>query len=328
MCISSSGPVRRWRMGEHEIPLDEPVVAGILNLTPDSFSDGGSFARPEVAISRGYEMAAQGAGLVDIGAESTRPGADPVDIDEEWTRLAPVLHGLRDLPVPISVDTMKFEVAERAIDAGATAINDVSGLRNDPRLGELVARTGVGLVVMHMRGTPRTMQMDTEYEDVVGEVRSFLAAARRAALQAGCAPDQVAIDPGLGFGKSVEGNLELLARLDEISSLGAPVWIGPSRKSFLGAVLNADAQHGSYGVASTVAACLAGVRRGAHVVRVHDVAEVHEALVIERAIEVRLVGSTSAEGPTVDRGQASTPSAPSEGARLSGTTTTRAAANR
>lgn len=277
-------------MRNRDILLGEPVIAGILNITPDSFSEGGSLPPPQTLIARGYEMAEQGAGILDLGAESTRPGAEPVDADEEWARLAPVLRGLRDVPVPISVDTTKLEVAERAIDAGASAINDVSGLRHDPRIGRLVATTGVGLVVMHMRGTPRTMQDDTEYEDVVREVRRSLARARQAALDAGCTLEQVAVDPGLGFGKSVDGNLELIARLDEISSLGAPVWIGPSRKSFLGKLLDVGPQDRMSG---TVAACLAAWRRGADVLRVHDVRAVHDALRVERAIEARIAGGAS-----------------------------------
>ncbi len=275
-------PARAWRLRGRQLPLDRPLVAGILNVTPDSFSDGGRFFEPGSAIARAWEMVAEGAHLLDVGAESTRPGAEPLGAETEWNRLRPVLEGLQDLPVPISVDTTKLQVAERALEAGASAINDVSGLRGDPRLAELAARNGAGLVVMHMRGTPRTMQDDTHYDDIVGEVRSFLERARRTALEAGCAPGQVAVDPGLGFGKSARGNLELLARLDEIASLGAPVWVGPSRKSFIGHVLDAGPDDR---LAGTIAACLAAIRRGAHVVRVHDVRPVREALELTRAID-------------------------------------------
>ncbi len=294
MGLSTVGPARTWRVGGIGISLESPVIAGILNVTPDSFSDGGLFARPRDAIARGRQIAEEGAAILDVGAESTRPGADPVPADEEWARLEPVLHGLRDLPIPVSVDTSRLEVAERAIDAGAAAINDVTALRGDPGLAHLVARSGVGLVLMHMRGTPRTMQLDTAYGDVVAEVRSALAAARRAALDAGCDPQQVAVDPGLGFGKSVDGNLELLARLDEIASLGAPVWVGPSRKSFLGAVL--DVGPGERATAS-VAAGLAAARRGADVLRVHDVRETRHALDVEAAIDARGTGSAASGGP-------------------------------
>ena len=293
MGLSTVGPARIWRTGGIEISLESPVIAGILNVTPDSFSDGGLFARPRDAIARGRQIAEEGAAILDVGAESTRPGADPVPADEEWARLEPVLHGLRDLPIPVSVDTSRLEVAERAIDAGAAAINDVTALRGDPGLAHLVARSGVGLVLMHMRGTPRTMQLDTVYGDVAAEVRSALAAARRVALDAGCDPKQVAVDPGLGFGKSVDGNLELLARIDEIASLGAPVWVGPSRKSFLGAVL--DVGPGER-VTASVAACLAAARRGADVLRVHDVRETRQALDVEAAIDAR-AGPGGSRGP-------------------------------
>ena len=278
---SAAGPARAWWVMGCHIPLDPPAVAGIVNVTPDSFSDGGRFRQASAAIARAWEIVEEGAAILDIGAESTRPGADPVPADVEWARLAPVLRGLRDLPIPISVDTAKLAVAERALDAGAAAINDVTALRTDPGLAALAARTGAGLVLMHMRGTPRTMQRDTRYDDVVSEVCAALHAARDVALDAGCAPGQVAVDPGIGFGKSVAGNLELLARLDEIASLGAPVWIGPSRKSFLGALLDAEPHERLTG---SVTACLAAARQGAGVLRVHDVRATREALTIERAI--------------------------------------------
>jgi len=257
------------------------VVAGILNVTPDSFSDGGRYLDPGAAAERAIAMVADGAALVDVGAESTRPGAGALAEDEEWRRLEPVLRGLRDLPVPISVDTTKSSVAERALGAGAAAINDVSGGRTSGLI-ELAARTGAGLVLMHIRGDPRTMQRDTRYDDVVADVRGFLVAARAAALEAGCRPDRVAIDPGLGFGKSVAGNLELIARLDELASIGAPLWIGPSRKSFLGELLGRPVEDRLEG---TIAACLASLARGARVFRVHDVGPVARALAVGWAIE-------------------------------------------
>ena len=281
MYLTSSGQVRTWRVRDQEISLDQFVLAGILNVTPDSFSDGGEFFEPNVAIAHAHEMVAEGADLIDIGAESTRPGSEEVSAEEEWGRLEPVFRELGDLTVPISIDTTKFEVAERAIDAGADAINDVTGLQSDPRLADLAARTGAGLVIMHMRGTPQTMQNDTWYEDVVKEVCRSLEKARDTAIRAGCHPDQIAVDPGLGFGKSVKGNLELIARLDELSDLGAPVWIGPSRKSFLGEMLNVGPDDRLSG---TVAACLAALEKGAHVLRVHDVREIRDALKVHFAI--------------------------------------------
>ena len=294
--LSTVGPVRAWRAGAREISLESPVIAGVLNVTPDSFSDGGRFEQPRTAIARGRQIAEEGAAILDIGAESTRPGADPVPADEEWARLEPVLRGLRDLPIPISVDTHKLEVAERAVDAGAAAINDVTALRSGPGMARLAARTGVGLVLMHMRGTPRTMQLDTEYGDIAAEVRGALADARRTALDAGCEPGQIAVDPGLGFGKSMDGNLELLARLDEIASLGVPVWIGPSRKSFLGALLDVGPAER---VTASVAACLAAARRGADVLRVHDVRETRQALDVEHAIDARRAGDVRGERPLI-----------------------------
>ena len=281
MCLTSSGQVRTWRVRDQEISLDKFVLAGILNVTPDSFSDGGDFFEPDIAIEHAHEMVAEGADLIDIGAESTRPGSEKVSAEEEWGRLEPVFRELGDLTVPISIDTTKFEVAQRAIDAGADAINDVTGLQSDPRLADLAARTGAGLVIMHMRGTPRTMQNDTCYKDVVKEVCRSLEKARDTAIRAGCHPDQIAVDPGLGFGKSVQGNLELIARLDELSDLGAPVWVGPSRKSFLGKMLNVGPDDRLSG---TVAACLAALEKGAHVLRIHDVREIRDALKVHVAI--------------------------------------------
>ncbi len=272
----------RWRVRDATIELDRPVIAGILNVTPDSFSDGGQFLDPVAARDHAALMIAEGADLIDVGAESTRPRAVAVPAEEEWRRLEPVLESVTRLGVPVSVDTTKQAVAERALDAGASAINDISGLRSDPGLARLAARTGAGLVLMHMRGTPRTMQRDTRYEDVVAEVAAALAVARRAALDAGCEPDRVAIDPGIGFGKSLEGNLELIARLDELTRLGAPVWIGPSRKSFLGTLLDVPP---SERVEGTIAACIEGLARGARVFRVHDVRSVRRALDVAWAVE-------------------------------------------
>ena len=270
-----------WRLADRVLTLDRPVVAGVLNVTPDSFSDGGAFLDPGLAAERAYEMVEGGAGLIDVGAESTRPGAAAVDSTDEWKRLRPVLRALRDLPVPISVDTMKPEVAAKALDSGAGAINDVSG-GADPALVDLVALAGAGLVLMHMRGNPRTMQEDTRYRDVVNEVADSLSGARDRALAAGCEADQVAIDPGLGFGKSVEGNLELIARLGELATIGAPIWIGPSRKSFLGDLLDSPADDRLEG---TIAACQAALVRGARVFRVHDVRPVARALAVAWSIE-------------------------------------------
>lgn len=284
MPSSSGGPPSAWRVRDRAIPLDRPLIAGILNVTPDSFSDGGRYLAPDAAVDRARALVEDGADLIDVGAESTRPGAEPVPEEEEWARLRPVLERLDDLAVPISVDTTKTTVARRALDLGVAVINVVSGLDPAPGLLELAASEDAGLVLMHMRGTPRTMQEDTTYGDVVAEVRDALAAARDAAAAAGCDAQRVALDPGIGFGKSVEGNLELIARLDEIASLGGPVWIGPSRKAFLGHILGAGPAERTAG---TVAACLAARRAGAHVFRVHDPRPVRDAFEVEGAIERR-----------------------------------------
>ncbi len=262
-------------------------MAGILNVTPDSFFDGGRWSAPGDAIERAFAMSDEGADLIDIGAESTRPGAEPVPAEEEWARLEPVLKGLGDLPIPFSVDTTKLAVAERALGAGAAAINDVSGLRREPALADLAARTGAGLVLMHSRGTPRTMQADTRYADLVGEVRRELGRALALAVERGCAPDQVALDPGIGFGKSAEGSLELIARLRELVPPGRPIYIGPSRKSFLGVLFGLEPGERLEG---TIAACVAALERGAHIFRVHDVRAVRRALDVAHAVRARAGG--------------------------------------
>lgn len=280
------------------------MIAGVLNVTPDSFSDGGRYLDPVAARDHAAIMVAEGADLIDVGAESTRPGAGSVAPEEEWRRLEPVLSSVVRLGAPVSVDTVKAEVAERALDAGAAVINDVSGLAHDPRLASVAARAGAGLVLMHMRGTPRTMQEDTRYDDVVSEVAEALSAARRVALDAGCERERVAIDPGIGFGKSLEGNLELIARLDELVALGAPVWIGPSRKSFLGTLLDVPP---SERVEGTIAACVEALARGARVFRVHDVRPVRRALDVAWAIERAVAPGAGAPGGDASRRRPSEP---------------------
>lgn len=265
----------RWRIRGGELPLDRPLVMGVLNVTPDSFSDGGRHLDPDDAVRRARRMVEEGADLVDVGGESTRPGAEPVPAERQWERIGPVLERLADLPAPVSVDTTDAEVAERALDAGAAVLNDVSGLRFAPRLADLAARTGAGLVLMHMRGDPRTMQEDTAYADLVGEVRSFLAGALEAATGRGCDPDQVVLDPGVGFGKSSRGSLQLVARAGDFGVGGRPVMVGPSRKSFIGDTLGLPVDER---VEGTVAACVLALVRGARVFRVHDVRAVRRGL--------------------------------------------------
>lgn len=284
---------QEWRLRDHVLRTDRPLIVGILNVTPDSFSDGGRYRDPEAAIDRAYELVESGADLLDVGAESSRPGAEPVDADEEWRRLEPVLAGLSELEMPLSVDTTKFEVARRSLAIGAAAINDISGLRADPRLAELAAGSGAGLVLMHMRGTPRTMQTDTRYDDLVGKVCRFLEGALNRAVQAGCRPEQVVLDPGIGFGKSTEGNLELLARIAAFGALGRPILVGPSRKAFIGQLLDLPLDER---VEGTIGACVMALDRGAHIFRVHDVREVRRALDV--AYRIREAAPSAVEPDT------------------------------
>jgi dihydropteroate synthase len=272
-----------WRCGERALPIgDRVLVMGILNVTPDSFSDGGVFLDPQRAVERGLRMVEQGADMIDIGGESSRPGSEPIPADVECDRVLPVIEGLRrETETPVSIDTCKSEVARRALEAGADIVNDITALRHDDAMADLVVRTGAGLVLMHMRGTPRTMQSNTDYGDVVAEVRDFLLERARFAVEAGVRRDRIVIDPGIGFGKSVEGNFEILARLGEIAAAGYPVLAGPSRKSFIGSVLSRPVGERVWGTAAAVAAAALA---GAAVVRVHDVAEMTDVVRIVDAV--------------------------------------------
>lgn len=272
---------RRWSVRGGSVSLDRPVVMGVVNVTPDSFSDGGRHREPADAEERARRLAEQGADVLDLGAESTRPGAEPVSSEEEWRRLAPVLERLADLPIPISVDTRKSATARRALAAGAAVVNDVSGLRDDPSLAELAAESGAGLVLMHMRGTPRDMQDDTSYDDLIGEVLDRLRGSVARARSAGCSPEQLVVDPGIGFGKSARGNLRLLARAGVFARAGGAVMVGPSRKSFIGETL--DLPPGER-VEATAAACVVALERGARLFRVHDVRPTRRALDMAAAI--------------------------------------------
>jgi dihydropteroate synthase len=255
---------------------------GILNVTPDSFSDGGRFLDPDAAVAHGVGLAAEGAHILDVGGESTRPGSDPVGAAEELRRVLPVIERLaREVGVPISIDTMKPDVAEAAIAAGAAFVNDVTALA-DPRMAGVVAAAGVPVCLMHMQGQPKTMQEDPRYGDVVKEVRDFLAGRAEQAIGAGIDPQLICVDPGIGFGKTAQHNLSLIRHLDELADLGYPVVVGVSRKRFLSAVTGVP-EH-ARGPAS-VAAAAACVRRGAWMVRVHEVAPMREALAIEAAVE-------------------------------------------
>ena len=256
---------------------ERTLVMGVLNVTPDSFSDGGEFFNTDVAIERALLMERDGADLIDVGAESTRPGSSEISVEEEWKRLGPVLEGLRGrLKIPVSVDTRKAEVAWRAVQSGAEIINDVSGLRHDPAVAHVAARLRVPLVLMHMRGEPETMQRKPFAREVVKDVVSGLRESVRVARAAGVAASAIVVDPGIGFGKSYKQNFELLGKLNELARLGFPLLVGTSRKGFIGKTLGAAGFDGSsaetkiWGTAATVAA---SVLNGAHIVRVHDVAE-------------------------------------------------------
>ena len=249
---------------------------GVVNVTPDSFSDGGVHFDPGKAVNAARRMLDEGAAIVDVGGESTRPGAEPVSAGEELRRVGPVLEGLQG-EVPVSIDTSKAEVARRALELGAELVNDVTALRGDPELAGVVADQGAYLCLMHMLGEPRTMQRDPRYDDVVAEVARFLEERLAAAVAAGIPEERVCLDPGIGFGKTVEHNFELIRRLDELTALGRPIVVGFSRKSSLGKLLgDPDATTGT--TAASVGAAVAAYERGASILRVHDVREHVEAL--------------------------------------------------
>ena len=270
-------PKFKLRLPSRALILGErTLLMGVLNVTPDSFSDGGKFLDPQQAVDHALEMERQGADLLDLGGESTRPGSTGTSADAELARIVPVLEGLRGrVKIPISVDTRKAEVAEAAIVVGAEIINDVSGLKNDPRIAEVAARHGVPLILMHMRGEPRTMQRAPFAREVMKDVKSGLRASIAIARKAGVRKSQIVIDPGIGFGKSFEQNYELLRRLPEIAKLGYPLLVGTSRKGFLGATLVKDGRPAPPGerMWATAATVTASILSGAHIVRVHDVAE-------------------------------------------------------
>ncbi|MBI5394255.1 MAG: dihydropteroate synthase, partial [Verrucomicrobia bacterium] len=266
-----------WRCRNSTLDFSDgrPRVMGVLNVTPDSFSDGGKFLDLQAAVAHAHAMIEAGADIIDIGGESSRPGSAPVLLEEELRRVVPVVEQLNAQRPLLSVDTTKAEVARRALDAGAHIINDISAGRFDADMLPLATRTGAGVVLIHMQGTPQTMQQAPHYDDVTREVADFLRERMAAAQAAGIAPEQVVVDPGIGFGKSVKHNLDLLAHLDALNSFGRPVLVGLSRKSFIGKLLGEEVADRLAG--SLAAACWA-VLRGANIVRVHDVAETVAAL--------------------------------------------------
>lgn len=265
------------------LALNRPLVMGIVNVTPDSFADGGRHFSLEAALAHARHLVAAGADILDVGGESTRPFSEPVPLEEELRRVLPVIEAIRaEMDVPLSVDTYKAEVARRALEAGADIINDISALRFDPDMAPLAAATGAPVILMHMKGTPRDMQTDPRYDDLLGEIKAFLAERRDFALAQGIAPEAIVLDPGIGFGKTFAHNLQILNHLDTFLDLGCPLLVGPSRKAFIGHYLGGlppdDRDFG------TLAALAAAVLKGARILRVHNVAAAVQFLTLFQAI--------------------------------------------
>jgi dihydropteroate synthase len=269
-----------WHCGRFRLDYSRPLLMGVVNVTPDSFSDGGLFFDPQRAVVHALGLIEEGADLIDVGGESTRPGARPIDAAEELRRVLPVLHALRDAPVPVAVDTTKPQVMRAAIAEGASVINDVNALRSPGAL-RTVAASLAGVCLVHMRGEPRTMQAAPHYKNVVAEVRAFLLERLDAAVAIGIALERIALDPGFGFGKTVGHNLAVLRNLESLAELGAPVLVGLSRKSTLGAITGRPALER---LPASIAAALIAVQHGARIVRVHDVAATRDALAVLAAV--------------------------------------------
>jgi dihydropteroate synthase len=271
---------------KQHLDLDRPLLMGIVNVTPDSFFDGGQYYDPQRAVAHALRLVAEGADLLDIGAESTRPGALPVDEHEERRRLLPVVTAVaRAVSVPISVDTSKAEVARAALDAGAVMVNDVTALRGDRAMVDVVAEAGAGLVVMHMQGIPETMQQAPHYDDVVGDVAQFLAERSRFAMDHGIERDRIVLDPGIGFGKTLTHNLDLLANLHAFTELGFPLLVGPSRKGFIGQLTHQSVDARAWGTAAVIALA---VQQGARILRVHDVGPMRDVVSVADAVARRM----------------------------------------
>ena len=266
-----------------QLDLTQPCIMGVLNITPNSFSDGGQYLNTEMAVQQGLVMQQEGAAILDIGGESTKPGSFPVSAEEELARVIPVIEGLRQkTDLPLSIDTSKALVAQQAIAAGANYINDISGLNFDPEMSTVAAETGAGLFLMHTRGRPEVMQQQTEYQNLLAEVITSLQRSIGLALAAGVERCRLAVDPGIGFGKSVLGNLDLLRHLDQLQQLDCPVLLGTSKKNFLGVILDqADPQERLFGTLATI---VAGVSQGVQIFRVHDVRPAREAALVAWAI--------------------------------------------
>jgi dihydropteroate synthase len=260
----------------------QPLIMGILNVTPDSFSDGGAFFDPNQAVEQALRMEAEGANLIDVGGESTRPGAEPVSMEEEIRRVVPVVEKLaKQLTIPISIDTTKSEVARRAIEAGASIVNDVSGCTRDPKMLSVAAKDRSGLIIMHAKGTPQTMQRHPRYHDLIGEIRRFLRGRIDAAVVNQIPKNRIAVDPGIGFGKTANHNLKILHRLGDFADLGVPLLVGPSRKSFIGRILDLPPSERLEG---TAAAAAIAVFQGARIIRVHDIKPLVRVVRVAEAI--------------------------------------------
>ena len=274
-------PVANWRLAKSTLDLSSGVLMGVINVTPDSFSDGGLHIDPHAAVEHGRALTEEGAAIIDVGGESTRPGSASVPADEEAKRVLPVVGGLVESGITVSIDTSKPDVASAALEAGAEVVNDVTAC-SAPGMVELIAGAGCGVVVVHMQGRPRDMQVEPQYDDVVGEVEGFLVERAESLVDAGVAPERIAIDPGIGFGKRLEHNLALLAGLPQLAGHGHPLVLGTSRKSFLGTLTSIEDPANRDGVTAVTTAL--GFASGARIFRVHDVAKSREALEVASAI--------------------------------------------
>jgi dihydropteroate synthase len=279
----------RWQIRDRVLQISRPLVMGIVNVTPDSFSDGGQFYSADSAIAHALQLVQDGADLFDVGGESTRPGSEPVSLEEELQRVVPVIQALaRQTSVPISIDTSKAEVARQALAAGAHIVNDVTALQGDAGMAEVVRTSGAGLILMHMQGTPATMQVQPHYSDVVAEVYEFLEARVRKLQQAGIAFDQMATDPGIGFGKTGAHNLALLANLARFQSLNRPLCLGVSRKGFIGRISGQPVEQRLAGSLAVV--CHAAIHEAVQIVRVHDVRATRDSLLVLEALQLERPG--------------------------------------
>ncbi|MCK4720023.1 dihydropteroate synthase [bacterium] len=273
----------RWTFRGHALDTTRPVIMGIVNVTPDSFSDGGKFIDPENAIRHAVDLVKQGADIIDIGGESTRPGSAPVLLQEEIDRVIPVIEGIKGkgITTPISIDTRKVKVAGKAVKAGAVIVNDVAALDDEPELADLIAGGNLGAVLMHMQGRPKLMQAEPHYDDVIGEIGEFFEERLDFAIGRGIPKENIILDPGIGFGKLLRHNLEILRRCGEWLKYGRPLMIGPSRKRFIGEILGNDVTDRLYG---TIGACVTALNSGARIFRVHDVKAVREAIEVAYSI--------------------------------------------